>query len=113
MAETITIDKKPFVVDLKLIWIAAAALVYGVYLGSIRLNTIETDIATLKQAPAKVQLLDDRQRSTEASVKSLSEQLDTMSKESRDVKTKVDKIEGDVAFVRQQISLLTARERGR
>lgn len=81
------------------------------------LVTIKTDIVNLKEAakaaPNLVKGIDDRQRSTEQTVQSLKEGFDAMGKESKEVRAKMEKIEGDVAYVRQQITLLTVRERGR
>ena len=102
MSTESTIDKKPFQVDMKLVWTAAAALAYMVYTGTNRLNAIEGDIKSLKEAPAKVQQIDERQRVTDQAVKELQSAVAGMTTDMKSIKS-------DLQLMSAQVTQIASR----
>ncbi len=112
MAEEITIDKKPFAVDMKIVWACAAALVYGANMAADWRNKVENHMAQqaainadIKKTPERVQSVErdvdaikstikefkDGQARTEAKIDGLS---DALSAFKRSVGTEISDIRG-------------------
>jgi peptidoglycan hydrolase CwlO-like protein len=78
-----TIDKQVFGVDMKVL--AGFAIV--VFYGTQQLSEIKHDIQQLKEAPAKVQAIDEKQRTTDQAVKELQGGFQTMAADMKSIKS--------------------------
>jgi septal ring factor EnvC (AmiA/AmiB activator) len=101
-----TIDKKAFAVDLKLVWAAAAFIAWGVYQGTNRLNEMESNIKALQDAPSRIVQIERAQLDADNTIKILKDDVGN-------IKDGMKTIEGDVAYIRQQITILSTQERNR
>ena len=101
-----TIDKKAFAVDLKLVWAAAAFIAWGVYQGTNRLNEMESNIKALQDAPARVAQIERTQIETDNTVKILKDDVGN-------IKDRMKTMEGDIAYIRQQVTILATSQGGK
>lgn len=99
MAETI--EKKTFAVNMQLVYIFAAGLVYMVYNGTTKLNDFESRVKSLEAAPAKVQQLEDEQRKSEADIRELQSTMNG-------IKANVETMAIDVKALNSQIQSLVS-----
>lgn len=83
MTQTQTVDKQVFGMDLKVLGGFAALIFFG----SQQLSDIKNDIQRLKEAPAKVQAIDDRQRNTDQAVKELQTGFAAMAADMKTIKS--------------------------
>jgi len=102
-----TIDKKGFVVDLKLVWAAVAAVVYITYTGTNRLNAIESDITVLKATPAQIQKVASRQDAVDVTMKELQLSMTAMSKSNDDIVKDIKSLKSDLNSIGTQLTTLT------
>jgi peptidoglycan hydrolase CwlO-like protein len=102
-----TIDKRGFVVDLKLVWAAVAAVVYITYTGTNRLNAIESDITVLKATPAQIQKVASRQDAVDVTMKELQLSMTAMSKSNDDIVKDIKSLKSDLNSIGTQLTTLT------
>lgn len=87
-----TVDKQVFGMDLKVLGGFAALI----FLGSQQLSDIKNDIQRLKEAPAKVQQIDERQRVTDQTVKELQSGFQAMSADMKSIKSDLQVVAGQI-----------------
>ena len=106
MTEKTTIDKQPFTVDMKLVWIAAAAIAYMVNTGTTRLNTIEADIASVKKSADAVTKVKEDQGHTQSEVKTLKDQFSRLEAAQRETTEKLETVSAGITTVQGQLTQL-------
>lgn len=79
-----TIDKKTFPVDLKMVYGAAAFIAYMVYMGTNRLNAIESAIQTLQATQTKQEKTNNE---VSASIQTLTSMLTSLQADVKEIKT--------------------------
>lgn len=87
-----TVDKQVFGMDLKVL----GGFAVLIFFGSQELSDIKNDIQRLKEAPAKVQQIDERQRVTEQSVKELQSAVAGMSGDIKTIRTATEIMSGQI-----------------
>lgn len=102
-----TIDKKTFAVDLKLVWAAAAAVVCITYMGTNRLNAIESEISALKATPAQIQKVTSRQDAIDVSLKELQLGMAAVTRNNEDMSRDIKGLKGDLSSIGNQLTTLT------
>lgn len=107
MAEEITIDKKPFSVDMKLVWACAAALVYFANSGSEWKSRVEnfmtqqtTANAEFKKTPDRVQAVEADLREFKQTVTSINARLDKIDQGLIDVAQSTNSLKNQLAQLR-------------
>jgi septal ring factor EnvC (AmiA/AmiB activator) len=94
-APTSTIDKQVFGMDIKVLG-AFAVLIWQ---GTTQLSDIKNDIQRLKEAPAAVKAIDERQRVTEQTVKELQTSFQAMSADVKTIKTDLQVMSGQIGQI--------------
>lgn len=87
-----TVDKQVFGMDLKVLGGFAALIFFG----SQQLSDIKNDIQRLKEAPAKVQQIDERQRVTDQTVKELQSAVTGMTSDMKTIKSDLQIMSGQI-----------------
>ena len=87
-----TIDKQVFGMDLKVL----GGFAVMIFLGTQQLGEIKSDIQRLKEAPAKVQAIDDRQRNTDQAVKELQTGFAAMAADMKSIKSDLQVMSGQI-----------------
>ena len=90
-----TIDKQVFGMDLKVLGGFAALIFFG----SQQLSEIKNDIQRLKEAPAKVQQIDERQRATDGAVKELQTGFAAMAADMKSIKSDLQVMSGQIGQI--------------
>lgn len=91
-AATGTIDKQVFGMDLKVL----GGFAVMIYLGTQQLGEIKSDIQRLKEAPAAVKAIDERQRVTDQTVKELQTGFQAMSTDMKAIKSDLQVMSGQI-----------------
>ena len=90
--EQTTVDKQVFGMDLKVL----GGFAVLIYLGTQQLGEIKNDIQRLKEAPAKVQAIDERQRVTDQTVKELQSGFQAMSADMKSIRSDLQVMAGQI-----------------
>jgi SMC interacting uncharacterized protein involved in chromosome segregation len=92
MTTPTTVDKQVFGMDLKVLGGFAALIFFG----SQQLSDIKNDIQRLKEAPEKVQAIDERQRTTDQAVKELQTGFVSMAADMKSIKSDLQVMSGQI-----------------
>jgi septal ring factor EnvC (AmiA/AmiB activator) len=92
MTTPTTVDKQVFGMDLKVLGGFAALIFFG----SQQLSDIKNDIQRLKEAPEKVQAIDERQRTTDQAVKELQTGFASMAADMKSIKSDLQVMSGQI-----------------
>jgi SMC interacting uncharacterized protein involved in chromosome segregation len=92
MTTPATVDKQVFGMDLKVLGGFAALIFFG----SQQLSDIKNDIQRLKEAPEKVQAIDERQRTTDQAVKELQTGFVSMAADMKSIKSDLQVMSGQI-----------------
>lgn len=95
MSDQQTIDKQVFGMDLKVL----AGFAVIIYLGTQQLSEIKNDIQRLKEAPAQVKQIDERQRSTDVAVKELQTGVAAMAADMKSIKSDLQVMSGQIGQI--------------
>jgi septal ring factor EnvC (AmiA/AmiB activator) len=87
-----TVDKQVFGMDMKVL----GGFAMLIYFGSQQLSDIKNDIARLKEAPEKVQAIDERQRTTDQAVKELQTGFHAMAADMKTIKSDLQVMGGQI-----------------
>ena len=91
MAEE-TIEKKTFAVDTRLVWICAAALVYGANMAADWRNRVENHMTQQAAINADIKKTPDRVQAVEADVREMKSAIEQFRKSQERTEQKIDEL---------------------